>query len=88
MADDSEEQALVDAQLTSAATYEAAISALEPYLTPTEDGRYSFGDADLSLLGVDPAMVQDLVASLDDLNSSLVNQAIALSDVEMGSGHG
>jgi hypothetical protein len=81
----------VDRQAEAARKYEAAIAALEPFLVQSEDGQFSFGQADISAIDADREAVQDLVASVQDLNASISNQAVALNDVQkstQGIAHG
>jgi hypothetical protein len=71
-----------DQQAEIARKYESAIAALEPFVVRSEDGQFSFGQADISAVDADAQAVQELVASVQDLNASISDQAVALNDVQ------
>jgi hypothetical protein len=69
-------------QEEAARKFEAAIAAVEPFVVQSEGGEFSFGEADLTSLDVDPEAIQSLIASVDELNTSLSSGALALEDVQ------
>jgi hypothetical protein len=70
-------------QQEAARRFEAAIAALEPLLVQSDDGQFSFGEADLSSLEVDPDDLQSLVDSVADLNDALSSGELALGDINV-----
>ena len=70
-------------QQEAARRFEAAIAALEPLLVQSDDGQFSFDEADLSALDVAPDDLQSLVDSVADLNSALSSGELALSDINV-----
>jgi hypothetical protein len=72
---------IVEEQEEIAQRYEAALALVEPHLVKTEDGQFSFGDADLSVFNIDPMILQSIVASVDDLNAAIANGELAADDV-------
>jgi hypothetical protein len=71
----------VKEQQEAARRFEGAIGELEPLLHQSSRGQFSFEKADLEKVTVDPDDLKQLLASVEDLNSSLSDGLLALKDI-------